>query len=59
MLPRDEDTNEQCIPQSSNVVLIRKLEMLYVPLDFANHLAVDEIDDYSADSSANLETEMD
>ena len=40
-LVRDEQTNEVYLPLTSTVVLKRKQEMLYVPLDFANNLTVD------------------
>ena len=56
---RDKDMNELCIPQSSNVLLVQKIETLYVPPDFNNHLAVDAINDSTTDSIANLETELD
>ena len=44
-LVRDEKTNEIYIPLSSTVVLKRKQEMLYVPLDFENYLTVDALVD--------------
>ena len=40
-LVRDEQTNEVYLPLTSTVVLKRKQEMLYVPLDFDNNLTVD------------------
>ena len=39
-LVRDEQTNEVYLPLSSTVVLKRKHEMLYVPLDFENNLTM-------------------
>ena len=40
-LVRDEQTNELYLPLTSTVVLKRKQEMLYVPLDFENNHTVD------------------
>ena len=40
-LVRDEQTNEVYLPLTSTVVLKRKQEMLYVPLDFEINLTVD------------------
>ena len=40
-LVRDEQTNEVYLPLTSTVVLKRKQEMLYVPLDFENNFTVD------------------
>ena len=45
---RDEQTNEVYLPLTSTVVLKRKQEMLYVPLDFENSITVDA----SVDSGA-------
>ena len=42
---RDEQTDEVYLPLTSTVVLKRKEEMLYVPLDFANNLTVDALVD--------------
>ena len=42
-LVRDEQTNEVYLPLTSTVVLKRKQEMLYVPLDFENDLTVDAL----------------
>ena len=47
-LVRDEQTNEVYLPLTSTVVLKRKQEMLYVPLDFENNLAVDALVDSGA-----------
>ena len=47
-LVRDEQTNEIYLPLSSTVVLKRKQEMLYVPLDFENNLTVDALVDSGA-----------
>ena len=44
-LVRDEQTNEVYLPLTSTVVLKRKQEMLYVPLDFASNLTVDVLVD--------------
>ena len=51
-LVRDEQTNEVCLPLTSTVVLKRKQEMLYVPLDFENNLTVDALVDLGAFVSA-------
>ena len=40
-LGKDEQTNELYLPLASTVVLKRKQQMLYVPLDFENNLTVD------------------
>ena len=45
-LVRDENTNELYIPLSSTIVLKRKKEMLYVPLDFENGLTIDALFDW-------------
>ena len=42
-LVRDEQKNEVYLPLTSTVVLKRKREMLYVPLDFENNLKVDAL----------------
>ena len=59
-LVRGERTNEIYLPLTSTVVLKRKQEMLYVPLDFENNLTVDALVDSGAFVSAivqdNLET---
>ena len=47
-LLRDEQTNEVYLPLTSTVVLKRKQEMLYVPLDFENNLTVDALVDSRA-----------
>ena len=47
-LVRDEQTNEVYLPLSSTVVLKRKQEMLYLPLDFENNLTVDDLVDSGA-----------
>ena len=47
-LVRDEQTNEVYLPLTSTVVLKRKQEMLYVPLDFENILTVDALVDSGA-----------
>ena len=59
-LVRDEQTNEIDLPITSTVVLKRKQEMLYVPLDFENNLTVDALVDsgvfVSAIAQDDLET---
>ena len=51
-LARDEQTNDIYFPLTSTVVLKRKQEMLYVPLDFENNLTVDALVDSGAFVSA-------
>ena len=58
-LVRDEQTNEVYLPLSSTVVLKRKQEMLYVPLDFENILTVDALVDSGAIVSAIAYDELD
>ena len=57
-LLRDEQTNAVYLPLTSTVVLKRKQEMLYVPLDFENNPTVDALVDSGAFVSAihDLET---
>ena len=43
LLLRDDSTNEMYMPLSSTIVLKRKKEMLYVPLDFENGLTIDAL----------------
>ena len=49
---RDDITNELYMPLSSTIVLKRKKEMLYVPLDFENGLTIDALVDSGAYVSA-------
>ena len=58
-LVRDEQTNEVCLPVTSTVVLKRKQEMLYVPLDFENNLTVDARVDSRAFVSAIAQDDLD
>ena len=51
-LVRDEQTIEVYLPLTSTVVLKRKQEMLYVPLDFEKNLTVDALVDSGAFTSA-------
>ena len=51
-LLRDDQPNEVYLPLTSTVVLKRKQEMLYVPLDFENNLTVDALVDSVAFVSA-------
>ena len=51
-LVKDENTNELYMPLSSTIVLKRKKEMLYVPLDFENGLTIDALVDSKAYVSA-------
>ena len=57
-LVRDEQTNEIYLPITSTVVLKRKLEMLYVPLDFENNLTVDALVDSRAFVSAIAQDDL-
>ena len=54
-LVRDDTTNELYMPLSSEIILKRKKEMLYVPLDFKNGLKIDDL----VDSGAIAQTELD
>ena len=58
-LVRDEQTNEVYLPLTSTVVLKRKQEMLYVPLDFDNNLTVDSLVDSGAFVSAITQDDLD
>ena len=57
-LVRDEQTNEIYLPLTSTVVLKRKQEMLYVPLDFENNLTVDALVDPGAFVSAIAQNDL-
>ena len=57
-LVRDEQTNEVYLPLTSTVVLKRKQEMLYVPLDFENILTVDALVDSRAFVSAMAQDDL-
>ena len=56
---RDDITNELYMPLSSTIVLKRKKEMLYVPLDFENGSTIDALVDSGAYVSAIIEKELD
>ena len=58
-LVRDDSTNELYMPLSSTIVLKRKKEMLYVPLDFKNGLTIDALVDSGAYVSAKAQKELD
>ena len=58
-LVRDENTNQLYMPLSSTIVLKRKKEMLYVPLDFGKGLTIDALVDSGAYVSAIAQKEMD
>ena len=58
-LVRDEQTNEVYLPLTSTVILKRKQEMLYVPLDFENNLTVDALVDSGAFVSAIAQDGLD
>ena len=57
-LVRDGQTHEIYLPITSTVVLKRKQEMLYVPLDFENILTVDALMDSGAFVSAIVHDEL-
>ena len=57
-LLRDQQTNEIYLPLTSTVVLKRKHEMLYVPLDFENNLTVDALVDSRAFVSAIAQDDL-
>ena len=57
-LVQDEQTNEIYLPLTSTVVLKRKQEKLYVPLDFENNLTVDALVDSSAFVSAIAQDDL-
>ena len=56
---RDEITNELYMPLSSTIVLKRKKERLYVPLDFENGSTKDALVDSGAYVSAIAQKELD
>ena len=56
---RDEQTNEVNLPLTSTVVLNRKQELLYVPLDFENNFTVDALVDSEALVSAIAQDDLD
>ena len=58
-LVRDDITNELYMPLSSTIVLKRKKEMLYVPLDFENGLTIDALVDSGAYVSTIAQKELD
>ena len=57
-LVRDEQTNEIYLPLTSTVILKRKQEMLYVPLDFGHILTVDALVDSGAFVSAIAQDDL-
>ena len=58
-LVRNEETNEVYLPLTSTVVLKRKQEMLYVPVDFENNLTVDALVDSRTFVSAIAQDDLD
>ena len=58
-LVRDVITYELYMPLSSTIVLKRKEEMLYVPLDFENGLTIDDLVESGAYVSATVQKELD
>ena len=57
-LVRDEQTNELYFPLTSTVVLKRKQEMIYVPLDFDTNHTVDALVDSGAFVSAIAQDDL-
>ena len=57
-LVRDDSTNELYMPLSSTIVLKRKKEMLYVPLDVKNGLTIDALVDSGASVSVIAQKEL-
>ena len=58
-LVRDEQTNEVYLPLTSTLLLKRKQELLYVPLEFENDLTVDALVDSGAFVSAMAQDDLD
>ena len=58
-LVRDEQTDEVYLPLTSTVILKRKQETLYVPLDFENNLTVDALLDSGAFVNAITQDDLD
>ena len=58
-LVRDDITNQLYVPLSSIIVLKRKKEMLYVPMDFENGLGIHARVDSGAYVSAIVQKELD
>ena len=58
-LVRGDITNELYMPPSSTIVLKRKKEMLYIPLDFDNGLTIDALVHSGAYVSAIAQRELD
>ena len=58
-LVKDDITKELYMPLSSTIVLKRKKEMLYVPLDFENGSTIDALVDSGAYVSAKAQNELD
>ena len=58
-LLRDDQTNEVYCPLTSTVVLTRKQERLYVPLDFEDNLMVDALVDLGAFFSSIDQNDLD
>ena len=58
-LVRDDITNDFYMPLSSTIVLKRKKEMLYVPLDFQNGLTKDALCGSGAYVSAKTQNKLD
>ena len=58
-LVRDDFTNELYMPLSSTIVLTRKKEMLYVPLDFKKDLAIDTFVESEAYVSVKAQKKLD
>ena len=56
---RDEQTNEVYLDLTFTVLLKRKQEILYMPLDFENNLTLDALVDSGAFVSAIAQTDLD
>ena len=56
---RDEQTNEAYLPLTSTIVLKRKQELLYVPLDFETNVTVNALVDSGAYVSAIAQNNWD
>ena len=59
ILVKNEQTNELYLTLTSTVVLKRKQEMLYVPLDFDKKLTIDFLVDSGAYVTAIAQNEVD
>ena len=58
-LVRDEKTKEVYLPLTSTIVLKRKQELIYVPLDFNDNLTVDDLLDSKTYISGITQNDLD